>query len=262
MQPSVKYPTKIVVIFLAYFLVTLPAPVRAVDFDFEADTFAFANETHWEYDEQGRPQPGVRRQEMPSYTRRCFIMVRAAQQFHRMARFDPTAPALDRCELRQRVRRIVRTGAWRPSRAPEDRVVIPGFDNLRQFSNSEGRLLQEEMGGGLITYARIANWRVAMPFPRRSQQETAEWLMQRLDEGEVAAVMMTRRLARINHAVIVYEYRVEKDRIRFRCYDPNNTEASVDLLYDPKERTFSWPATDYFGGGAVNLFPIYRSCLQ
>ena len=64
---------------------------------FPADTFAFANETVWQYDTD--PAMGQaswhRRVPRPAFALRCGTVARVTRQFYANARFDPVAPALD-----------------------------------------------------------------------------------------------------------------------------------------------------------------------
>ena len=61
---------------------TSPAAQRTLHFQFERDTFAFANELVWEY----RFEPGTgavttfRNNPPPGYSHRCFVMVRSVRQ--------------------------------------------------------------------------------------------------------------------------------------------------------------------------------------
>jgi hypothetical protein len=46
--------------------------------------------------------------------------------------------------------------------------------------------------------------------------------------------------------------------IRFAVYDPNQTEKPTSLTYDRARRTFSFPPNDYFIGGRVDVYEVYR----
>ncbi len=72
---------------------TRPRPVGERPFQFERDTFAYANELLWDYafDDAGHWR-GRAREPRPDYTHRCFVVVRSARQFFQHARFDPALP--------------------------------------------------------------------------------------------------------------------------------------------------------------------------
>src|SRR5205814_6648201 len=105
---------------------------------FDKDTVGFANMTVFEY------QNGVahvRRGESAKqkrYTRRCFVLCRTTMQFKKFARFDPDAPPLDDGDLAKRIRQVTRRAAWRAPLPDDQRVVFPGYANLRQLSKVRG----------------------------------------------------------------------------------------------------------------------------
>ena len=68
--------------------VPAPRPLR-----YPADTFAFKNETVWNY-VGGSIQPEADRAHVREYTRRCFVLSRAIVQFWKFARFEPAAAAV------------------------------------------------------------------------------------------------------------------------------------------------------------------------
>src|SRR3981081_1854727 len=76
-------------------------------FSFDRDTFAFANETVFEY-HQGhaslRHENGA--QKPKRFTSHCFVMSRGAAQFRKFARFDPTLSPLDDTQLAARIRKV------------------------------------------------------------------------------------------------------------------------------------------------------------
>src|SRR4051812_4407033 len=74
-------------------------------FDFQRDTFSFANELVWtyEYDANGK-WTTHRRQPRPDYTQHCFVLSRSTRQFFLNARFDATQPVSDESTYRRLVR--------------------------------------------------------------------------------------------------------------------------------------------------------------
>ncbi|HEY9125830.1 MAG TPA: hypothetical protein VIM62_01820, partial [Acidobacteriaceae bacterium] len=95
------------------------------------DTFAFKNETVWNY-VNGQPAPetpGAKREHQ--YDERCFVLSRSIVQFWKFARFDPSQKPLDATALAHRIREITERSVWLPALAEQDRIVIPGYHNLR-----------------------------------------------------------------------------------------------------------------------------------
>jgi len=218
------------------------------------DRFAFANETVFDYgtgDDAGAEKV---------YTRRCLVMVRAALQFHRHARFNADGQRLKESDYRKRVREVVRRTPWGDAEVA-DRVEFPGFNDLHAFSSMHAGMIQEELGSGLATYWRMANWRIMLPFPVSGQAATAERLIQNLAAGRPQAVFLTRGTVRLNHAVLLYRHEKQRDgSIDFWGWDPNLPHRRMILRF--ADGRFSWPETFYFPGGRVNVYRIYTHRLD
>src|SRR5205085_7083275 len=78
-------------------------------FVFHQDTFAYANETLWEYhiDPLTGKTTHTRRQPPPSYSLHCFVVARAAGQFFQFARFDSAQPMAPAEVYRRVIKRVV-----------------------------------------------------------------------------------------------------------------------------------------------------------
>lgn len=232
-----------------------------VRFDFQRDTLAFTNETQWVY----RIEPGTGRQlherkdPPPQYTLRCFPMARTAKEFALHARFEPMQPALDRDELRRRVREVIGRSARR-SESPGRAVVIPGFDGLRSLSAAHGDLLQEELGHAWRSYLQRGNWRMIFPFTRAHQRREAVRLLETVRTRQPAVVhLATFPELTINHAILLFDAREEPGRIRFTAYDPNAPGTPIELTFEHAAGEFRLPATPYFIGGPVSAYEVYRN---
>src|SRR5215467_13355509 len=73
-------------------------------FRFDRDTFAFANQTVFEYHEGHASLRRASATKQDAYNRHCFVMSRTALQFKKFARFEPRYGALDDTALVARVR--------------------------------------------------------------------------------------------------------------------------------------------------------------
>jgi hypothetical protein len=231
-------------------------------FNFQKDTFAYANELVWEYhfDEQGRWTSRPRRPK-PDYTHHCFVVARSSRQFFDHARFDPAQPVADAATYRRLVRQVISTS---PRRVLPDsqRVVIPGYANLHAFSQSWERLLKAECGGAWQSYFQRGHWRMIMPLSRHHQEKMARQLADDLKADRPPVVHLVRfPQLTINHAVVLFDANEDEKEIRFAVYDPNKPEKPAVLTYDRARRTFNFPANDYFPGGRVDVYEIYRGCL-
>jgi hypothetical protein len=234
-------------------------------FDFQSDTFAYANELVFNSQNGAHTadtnSPGYEH----SYTRRCFIMAAGVVQFWKHARFDPQAPTVPAAELARRVRQVRELAAWWPSEPPEKRIVFPGFASLHDLSAREGRLLRANMGAGWTTYFHLRKF--SMPFEPSPEYEAnlCDDLQHWLQQGHPMVVWLYNFPdVNINHAVTVFEEteRPQPDQIAFHVYDPNYTDAPRTLIYNTVTRTFSYGKTFYFPGGTVHARPMYTSLLR
>jgi hypothetical protein len=229
-------------------------------FDFQKDTFSYANELVWEYhfDANGK-WVHQKREPEPDYTHHCFVVVRSARQFFQNARFDPNLPVADEAAYRKLIRRVVSVN---PAHAvPESkRIVIPGYPDLRAFSLAQEKLLEAECGGAWHSYFQRGHWRMIFPFSRKSQAKTAERLVADLKQNRPPVVHIVRfPQLTINHAMLLFDAIETGTEVRFMAYDPNAPGKPATLTFDRASRTFLLPANDYFPGGRVDAYEIYRN---
>ena len=226
-------------------------------FDFATDTFAYENELVWEYHHDGQSGATTvsRRDPPPHYSHHCFVVSRAARQFFEHARFDPASPVADARTYRRIIRSVVGRSARRGSRA-EERVVVPGYGDLRSFSGDWEWLLKEQCGGAWQSYAQRGHWRMIFPFTRGQQRRMADALVERLKtRPQIAHVVRFPQLT-INHALLVYEVRVTGTNRVFLAYDPNDVDKPTELIFDGD--WFRMGRNGYFRGGRVNAYAVYE----
>lgn len=238
---------------------TGPPAAERRTFDFYSDSFAYPNELVWvyEYDAQGN-WTTRQREPKPTYAQHCFVVARSAQQFLKHARFAPELPLADEETYRRLIRKVVGTNPRK--RLPEKKqIVIPGYANLRQFSQSQEALLKAEAGGAWRSYFQRGHWRMVFPFSRRHQESAAQELVRQVQEGETAVLHVVRfPQLTINHAVLLYDAVESESGITFCIYDPNRPEGPAVLNYDREKRSFYLPPNLYFQGGQVDIYAVYR----
>ena len=237
-----------------------PSAEASRHFVFEQDTFAYANGLVWEYrfDEHGQWTHRAR-EPKPDYTHHCFVVARSAKQFFQNARFDPALPEADTDTYRRRIREVVRASP-RQALPEEKKIVIPGYANLRAFSQGHEALLKSHCGGAWRSYFQRGHWRMIWPFSRHHQQRTAGRLANEIKNCTPPVVHLVRFPSlTINHAVVLFDARETADTIEFKAYDPNSPEQPATLTYDRAGRSFSFPTTAYFPGGRVDVYEIYRN---
>jgi hypothetical protein len=230
-------------------------------FQFERDTFAFANELVWEYtiDPVTGKTTAHRREPKPEYTLHCFVVARSVRQFFDHARFDPALPKGNQASYRQLVRQVVGRNPRKISNESE-RVVIPGYADLREFSAAHESLIKEECGGAWQSYFQRGHWRMIFPFSRQHQRHTAEELKIALTQSRLPLVhLVCFPKLTINHAMLVFDCSDAASEIRFTIYDPNDPDTPSVLRFDRNAQTFFLPRNKYFAGGEVDVYEIYHA---
>lgn len=228
-------------------------------FDFSRDTFAFANELVWSYsfDAKGRWTAHAR-EPKPDYSLHCFVLARSAEQFFKFARFDPQQPVAENAAYRKLIRKIVSINPRKHLRESE-RIVVPGYADLREFSAAHEKLLKEECGSAVQSYIQRGNWRMVLPFSRREQEKMAKQLLTSVHRDGTAVVHVLRFPSlSINHALLLFAAQETNEEIEFSAYDPNDPAQPVALAFQRNDRTFILPVTHYYPGGRVDVYQVYH----
>ena len=228
-------------------------------FDFATDTLAYPNDLVWEYyfDAQGK-WTNRRRQPQPDYTHHCFVVARVAEQFFQIARFDSALPKAGGTEYRNLIRKVA-TSDLRHDRPESEKIVIPGYASLREFSAAQESLFKSECGGAWQSYTQRGHWRMLLPMSRRHQERMAQQLKDEIAGGHPALVHIFRfpKLS-INHALLLFGVSDDGRKIHFETYDPNKPDHPAVLTFDREQKSFDFPANDYFIGGRVKIYQIYH----
>jgi len=241
-------------------------------FDFNRDTFSFDNETALEYHDGHASPRKLKPGEQPKrFTQHCFVMSRTVMQFRKFVRFEPSLPALEDDELTKRVCKITRIPPWTPALPEEDRIVIPGYDDLRSLSQARPEILQENIGLGWPTYFRPGNWRILLPHGPTQQAKTHQEMAGALNGRDgffVAYLTNFPRSLNINHGVLVYAPKTnsrkgnQNGNYRYAVYDPNHHDAPRTLEWSERERCFLYQRDTDFVGGRVIVWQVYGKPLQ
>jgi len=249
------------VVLLAVCLWRCDAPRAVAGLRFPEDVFAFANETVWEYhDDPASGRLGwSKRDPRPPFSLRCGPMARAVRQFYQNVRFDPAAPRADAATYE---RLVVAVMASDPRHPRTERLVVPGYADLRSFSAEHAALIQAHISGAWSSQLQRGNWRMIFPFTFAHQAATMRKLAREVAAGEAPIVHVLRfPNITMNHMVVVYAAEETPAEMRFLAYDPNDASAPVVLSYDRVARRFSYPRTLYFPGGPVRVYEIYDGWL-
>jgi hypothetical protein len=249
------------------FLPSLPAyqpPAGSAPraFNYATDSFAFANETVWNYvgGTVKTESPGARKRE---YTRHCFVVTRAAVQFWKFARFDPSAPPLAPGELAARIRQVTARSVWLPALPPAQRIILPGYANLREISRAEPGIFQANIGMGWPVYFRAGNMPIVAPLGHDAEAELNREIFHDLQDKVPTIVWLYRFPSlKINHVVVVFQGSHDHAHFHYTVYDPNYADGPKKLEFDIATKTFSYQPTFFFQGGPVIARAIYRGVLQ
>jgi len=228
-------------------------------FEFKADTFTFTNGLVWayRYDEKGR-WTIYHRKPKPEYYQHCFVAARSTLQFFNNARFDPAKPAVDENTYRALIHRVISINPRR-TLSDDKKIVIPGYRDLRSFSEAHEQLLKSQCGGAWQSYVQRGHWRMIFPFSRRHQERTAQQILADIATQRPVVVHLVRfPQLTINHAVVFFAAKEQGNEIEFLVYDPNRPSAPTTILYDRATRTFEFAPNDYFPGGRVDVYEIYH----
>jgi hypothetical protein len=237
----------------------------ASEFHFDRDTFAFANQTVFEYHEGHaslRREPTRR----DAYKRHCFVMCRTIMQFKKFARFDPRGAPLDDASLAARIHAVTHRAAWDEPLPEDQRIVFPGYRDLREMSKARRELVQLNIGHGWPSYFRISNARMIFQQGAGYQEQTHAHLDAALARGQMFVGFLTTypRLS-INHSVLVYKrksFSPNPGVERYLVYDPNHPESPRELVWSPQTRSFSYQKDWDFIGGYLRVYQVYGKWLQ
>ena len=240
-----------------------PAAPAPRPFNYATDSFAFANETVWNYVNGSVQDPSTSTDRKRNYTRRCFVVTRAAVQFWKFASFNPSAPALSPTQLIGRIREVTARSVWLPALPRDQRIVFPGYTNLRALSAANAGVFQANIGLGWPVYFRTGNAPIAMPLSPGTEANLNDEIFHDLGLNYPTIVWLYRfpSLA-INHVVVVLSVRRDGTHYHYLVYDPNYTDGPKKLDYNATTQQFTYQPTFYFKGGDVDARAIYRGVLQ
>jgi hypothetical protein len=241
---------------LATACATLPPPdpsrTGRNEFELTPDTFAFANLVRAE-------RPGWN----DDFANYCLVMVRAANQFYRFARFAPDRPAGSPEEYDRLVRVVLSRSPWAPPATDTDRVIIPGYADLHSFSAAHERSVKSAFGSNILSMIHWRTWRVGVDFAPEHQERLARELVREVDAGRPVPLMITNfpHEDLLNHSVLVYARRPAQQGTDFLAYDPNGPGSPFTLYYDDAARAFWVGPLTYSPPGRVRAFRLYTSPL-
>lgn len=243
---------------------TFDPALTPLAFSYETGTFAFANETVWNYvDGKVAAVPDKKDHGKRLYTRRCFVVSRAAVQFWKFARFDAVAKPLAEEELARRIRRVTKRSVWKSPLPVNEKIVFPGYATLREISAAHVGVFQAHIGLGWPIYFRMGNFPIILPMNAPARSRVNAEIHADLQAGYPTILWLYNfPKLDINHAVVVFDAEQQGDRIHYRVYDPNYIDGPKHLEFDLTNQLFTYQPTFYFKGGPVTARPVYRGYFE
>jgi hypothetical protein len=220
-------------------------------FSFAEDTFAFPNEIRSRHPDATN-----------LYANYCFVLARGVRQFFASARFDPAAPRLDHAGYVERVRRVVSRPPWAPALPQAERVVIPGYPNVRELSRAEEAAVKEGLGGRFWTLVHWTNWRVVLPVGPAHQAQVAREVVAELDAGRLVQLLVTNwPIPELNHTVVVFQYQRRGDDVDLIAWDPNDPAAPDVVTFQAGPGRFYATRVYDTRPGVIRVFRMSYSAL-
>jgi hypothetical protein len=220
-------------------------------FAFASDTFAFPNDIRARHPDRD-----------DLYANYCFVLARGLRQFFAFARFAPEARRLDPDAYVERVRAITARPPWQAPSPADDRVVIPGYANLREFSRAEEAAVKAGLGGRFWTLMHWTNWRVTAPVTREQQATVARAVMDELRAGRLVQLLVTNwPKPELNHTVVAYAYRPGARGVEFVVWDPNDPGEPGVMTFDTEASRFRATALYDTEPGLIRAFRMHYSWL-
>jgi hypothetical protein len=220
-------------------------------FSFGAETFGFVNDVR-----------ALNPRKPDLYANYCFVLARGVRQFHAFARFDPTLPRLDGPAYTERIRRVIAYRPWQTPLPPADRVIIPGYPSLHEFSRDQEAVVKAALGTRFWTYVHWTNWRVTFPVNGSHQAHVADETADELDRGRLVQLLVTNwPIPELNHTVVAYSYRASEAGIDFTVYDPNDINRPGVITFERASRRFWATSLPFTRPGRIRAFRMYYSLL-
>ena len=205
------------------------APESVPALVFGTETFAFPNESFSK--NHGKPD---------LYANYCFVMARGVTQFQRFARFEPDLPRLDAAGYVERVREVVSHSPWSEPLPADERVVIPGYASLHDFSRDQEAAVKEGLGTKFWTLLHWTIWRVVLPPWRWHQEQLADETIEEIRARRPVQWLVTNfPTPELNHTVLAYGFHLAPaGDVEFLVYDPNDPYVPGVITFDRATRRF------------------------
>lgn len=206
--------------------VVTPGP-RA--FDFATDTLAVP---------VAQPAPQEEQESLADPALRGHVDAHVARQFFLHARFEPTQrPPTTEARIAL-VRQVLKRDADEPSRE-DQRVVVPGYANLREFSRLQGHLLRAESWLVCRCEHRASLLRKAFGGDSGKDAAVNELVASVTANRPVLVRLYRQHALHYNRSLLVIGSQAGEGEVRFTAYDPAVPQQPVQLTFNRLNRAFT-----------------------
>ena len=143
--------------------------------------------------------------------------------------------------------------------AENKRIVVPGFDGLRSFSQVHEKLLKAKLrrGVGILFFAKplAYDFQGLRPVSGKNGGKTETLNPDTRPVVGASVPVSAHHDQSWHHAVPLH--RNAGSKIEFTAYDPKSPEHPVKLVYEKSHRAFTFPPSIYWGGGVLSVMEIY-----
>lgn len=205
----------------------LPPSPRA--FDFAADTLA-----------PPVPEPATfeQKESLSDPALRGHVDAHVARQFFLHARFEPAQPPPSTEARIALVREVLKRDAAKPS-SDAQRVVVPGYASLREFSRLQGHLLRAE--SWVVCRCENQARLVTKAFGGGSGKDAAvtELLTSTTANRPTLVRLYQHHALRYNRSLLVFSSQATDGEVRFTAYDPAAPQQPVQLTFNRASHAFA-----------------------
>ena len=205
----------------------LPPGPRA--FDFATDTLALPV-----------PEPAgfEQKESLSDSALRGHVDAHVARQFFLHARFEPAQPPPTTEARIALVREVLKRDPTKPS-AEAQRVVVPGYANLREFSRLQGHLLRAE--SWIVCQHENHASLVTKAFGGNSGKDAAvtELLTSTTANRPALVRLYLHHALRYNRSLLVFSSQAADGEVRFTAYDPAAPKQPVQLTFNRVSHAFA-----------------------
>lgn len=218
-----------------------PSGPRA--FDFATDTLAVP---------APEPAPQEEKESLANPALRGHMDAHVARQFFLHARFEPAQKPPGTEARIALVRQVLARNPDEPSR-DDQRVVIPGYTNLHEFSRLQGHLLRAE--SWLVCRCENRAPLLTKAFVGNSGKDAAiTELVAAVSANRPALVRLYRQHAlHYNRSLLVFGAQSDTGEVRFTAYDPAAPQQPVQLTFNRVSRVFALADDATASGSALGM---------